>query len=181
MLSQQHGRGAAKHFFVWVFFGLLTLRAEAQLGVYGKFDYTRYSVPGSTVSFHGGGVGIYDDFLHLGPIRAGLDLRGDLLTGTNQHDRDILAGVRVAVKPPLLPIRPYVQGSVGVGGTKATGATAPGIVPVYSNKLQTGVFGGVDWTVIPHVDFRAVELGYTRITGLSANQFTVSSGIVLRL
>ncbi len=162
-------------------FCLFEMDAHAQIGVYGKFDYTHYSEPGTSSSFYGGGVGVFDDFLHAGPIRAGLDLRGDSLTGTNLHERDFLIGVRIAVKPPLLPIRPYVQGSVGIGGTEATGPLAPGITAHYTNKFLTGVFGGVDLTILPHVDFRALEVGYGRISSLSANQVTVSSGLVLRL
>lgn len=166
---------------IFSFFSLFTLAGHAQLGVYGKVDYTRYSQPGTNTSFYGGGVGVYDDFIHAGPIRAGLDLRGDLLTGSGAHYRDLLAGVRVAFKRPVLPVRPYVQGSVGIGGTEATGPFAPGIQARYNNKFLTGVFGGIDITILPHLDFRAVELGYGRISGLSANEFTASSGIALRL
>ncbi len=156
------------------------LVAAAQTGLYGKLDLTNYSASGSSTTFYGGGGGIYNDFLHAGPVHAGVDLRGGYGAATNLAYRDFLAGVRVGVKLPVVGLRPYAQGSVGIGGTKVTGPTAAGIVPVWNNKLLGVGFLGVDVTVLPHVDWRAVELGFGRINGLSANEFKASTGVVLR-
>ena len=49
-------------------FCLFTAAAQAQLAAYGKFDYSRYSQLGTTTSFYGPGVGVYDDFLHADPL-----------------------------------------------------------------------------------------------------------------
>ena len=63
--------------------------AHGQLAVYGKFDLLHDSQNENNASlvssvqttfFYGGGVGVYDDFLHFGPLRLGVDVRGDLLT-----------------------------------------------------------------------------------------------------
>ncbi len=165
--------------------------ARAQIGIYGKFDLTNYTNrnDNTTTLLHGGGVGIYDDFLHVGPVHAGLDLRGSLQSGTNLSYRNLLVGVRVGVKPPILPIRPYIQGSVGVGGTRYTGTTAAGITNVpYERKLTYEVLGGIDLTIFPHFDFRAIELGYGQQSGVGSRSntpattlFLVSTGLVFRL
>lgn len=175
-----------------LFLGSASIAASAQVGIYGSFDYTRYTDHSynATSSFYGGGVGAYDDFLHLGPIRAGLDFRGDFLAGNNYRYRDVLGGIRVAVKVPVLPIKPYGQFSVGVGGPAYTGPFAAGISGVqYSTKFTYEVLGGIDITILPHVDLRAVEVGYGRMTGVSGGAasnpastlFSVRSGIVFRL
>ena len=165
--------------------------AIAQVGIYGKFDATRLST-GTTNDFEtpgwydGGGAGVYYDFIHLGPIGFGADLRGNLLTGNQQKFRSALFGLRLAIKPPILPIRPYVQGSAGIGGGTHGGLANAG--SIYSNKFEYQVLGGLDYAFFPHLDWRVAEFGYGRVTGISSgasaspvNLFTVSSGIVLRL
>ena len=153
----------------WTGFVLAGAAAHAQLAVYGKFDLLHNSQNENnngianqvqTTFFYGGGAGLYDDFLHVGPVRVGVDVRGDLLTGKGFRYRDVLGGVRVAVKLPVLPFRPYVQGSVGSGGTQPTGPLAAGISSApYANKFTYVVFGGLDTGLIPHVDLRAIEVG----------------------
>src|SRR5450756_2673620 len=93
--------------------------ASAQIGVYGKLDAVHFSnnVNKTSVWLSGPGLGIYDNFIHAGPISAGVDLRGNYLYGSNERYRSALAGIRVAAKPPLLPIRPYVEGLIGIAGT----------------------------------------------------------------
>ena len=149
--------------------------AQAQLAVYGKFDLLHNSQNENsngivnevqTTFFYGGGVGVYDDFYHFGPVRLGVDVRGDLLTGSSFDYRDVLGGVRLAVKLPVLPFRPYVQGSVGTGGTKYTGG-GTAVTTAYSNKFTYVVFGGSDTGILPHVDFRAIEVGVGQQTSAS--------------
>jgi hypothetical protein len=164
--------------------------AHAQIGIYGKFDATnlstgngdQYETPGW---YYGGAAGVYDDFVHLGPIGLGLDLRGNLLAGNQQKYRSALVGLRLAVNPPILPIRPYIQGSVGLGSTSHSGLEGAGTN--YSNKFQYLVLGGVDYTIFPHLDWRVAELGYGRMSGISSsgsaptvNLFTIGSGLVVR-
>lgn len=176
----------------FLFLGFASVAASAQVGIYGDFDYTHYTdhSANASTSFYGGGVGVYDDFLHVGPLRAGLDLRGDFLGGNNYRYRDVLAGVRVAAKAPVLPFKPYGQFSVGVGGPRSTGALGAGISGShYTTKFTYEVMGGVDCTILPHVDFRVLELGYGRMTGVDGSAvsnpastlFSVRSGLVFRL
>jgi hypothetical protein len=170
-------------------FILSTAAAHAQVGIYGKFDATRLSSSASTTSastwFYGPGVGIYYDALHLGPISLGADLRGDILSGSSEDYRSGLFGLRLAIKAPVLPIKPYIQGSVGVGATKPTALSS---LPLhYTTKFEYQIASGVDFTIFPHIDWRIVELGYGRITGISsggeapaANLFNASTGLVVR-
>lgn len=171
---------------------VLTAAAHGQFGVYGKFDLNHYSFNNggtSAATLYGGGFGIYDDFVKLGPVRGGVDLRESLVTNSKYDYRSTLFGARVALKAPVLPLRPYVQGSVGVGGTKSKGPLAAGISgSSYSNKFSYEILGGLDWTVFPHVDFRAVEIGFGRQSGTgsaagsgASSMVVVSSGLVLRL
>ena len=92
-------------------------------------------------------------------------------------------------KAPVLPIRPYVQASVGAGGTKYTGPTAAGISNLqYHSKFMYEILGGVDYTLVPHVDLRVIEIGVGRQTGASGAvgnpaviTVEVSTGLVIRL
>jgi hypothetical protein len=167
----------------------LTVAASAQVGIYGNFAAVHLTNNSGGANFwsYGPGAGLYYDFLHFGPIRIGADLRGNRLWGNEVDYWSGLGGVRLVVKPPVLPFRVYAQGSAGVGGSKASGNT--GNLPNnYSNKFQYDVFGGTDFTLLPHIDWRVVELGYGRMSGVNAGTaapssgvFTLSSGIVLRL
>ena len=180
-------------------FGLAlgTTAADAQLAVYGKFDLLHNSQDEDnssiannlqTTFFYGGGVGVYDDFFHVGPVHVGVDVRGDVLTGKYSNYRDVLGGVRVAVKIPFLSFRPYVQGSVGAGGTRGTSPLLNGITSnSYATKFTYVVFGGLDRRIVPHVDFRAIEVGVGQQTsdsdavGASKPVLVfISSGLVVR-
>jgi hypothetical protein len=169
---------------------LSTITTHAQVGIYGKLDINHFSgsivagVPAASTWYYGPGVGVYYDFLHLGPVSLGADLRGDLLYGSQSKYRSALFGLRLAAKPPLLPIRPYIQGSVGAGGPRYTGPLGAGINPPgYSTKFQYQIAGGVDFTLLPHLDLRAAEIGYGRMTGINepvTTMLTISTGLVFR-
>jgi hypothetical protein len=164
--------------------------ASAQVGIYGKFDAVHVSntdsVNESNGWFVGPGAGIYYDFLHLGPIGIGADLRGNLLYANSNRYRSFLFGPRLAIKTPILPLRPYIQASVGLGGSTHGGLGNVGTI--YNNKFQYDIFGGVDYALLPYLDWRVAELSYGRMTGISsgasvpdANLFTISTGVVIRL
>ena len=169
--------------FLLVLLGAATA-ANAQVGIYGKFDYVHYSVDSNSTGYVGGGVGVYDDFLHAGPLSLGLDLRGDLTSESNSNYRTLLVGVRVAGRVPITGLRPYVQGSIGVGGTEAKGPFAVGITGVsYNNKLTYEGIAGVDFRILPHVDFRAVEFALgkqSKLDNSAPTIFSLSSGLVVR-
>jgi hypothetical protein len=171
-------------------FLLSTAAARSQLGIYGEFSAT--SVPGdaflgtAAAWDKGASVGVYDDFLHAGPIGLGLDLRGGYGSANGSSSYSFLFGPRLAVKPPVLPIRAYVQASVGLGGVSANDALAKSTRT--TGRLQYGFIGGLDYTLLPHLDLRLPEIGYVRTSedqfsggAAPANLLTVSAGVVLRL
>jgi hypothetical protein len=177
--------------FLFFTFFILPTAAKAQLAVYGDASVLHLSQPATSTTpsdsawFGGPGVGIYDDFAHLGPLAAGLDLRGNYLFASGQKYRDVLLGVRASVHPPFLPLRPYVQGSIGVGGSKPDSNDS--LATHFNNKFEYQVAGGLDLGIFPHLDYRVAEVAYSRVstassaqTSTQSNLVTVSTGIVLR-
>jgi len=165
--------------------------AHAQIGVYGKFNVvhvpatsaTNFVTPGW---YYGPSGGVYFNLVHLGPVSLGGDIRADYLFQSPQRYRDVLFGVRVGAKAPILPLRPYAQISAGIGGPSTGGVQNTG--RTYSNKFQYWIIGGVDHTILPRIDWRVAEIGYGHMTGVSSgppvagvNLFTLSTGVVVRL
>lgn len=99
-----------------------------------------------------------------------------------------MVGPRISAKPFSRPIKPYVQFSFGYGTTKPPTST------VHISKFDYAVYGGVDYTLQKHIDFRVVEIGYGSLTTVSSadvggggtlyipasNQVSFSSGLVFR-
>jgi hypothetical protein len=159
---------------------LSCLSAKAQLTVYGKLDFNRYNSnngDNDAVNLYGGGVGIQDNFLHVGPLSLGADLRGDLDSGSQNTYYSLLFGAPVSFK--LHTVKPYLEPVVGVGGVKYTGPTAAGITTHYSGELTFGGVGGVVATVLPHLDWRVVEVGYISERG-GTPDLLVSTGLGFR-
>lgn len=137
------------------------------------------------------GGGITFNFLNLHVVKLGLDARGSTKRGTTGADTAEL-GLRLGFQPPLLRLKPYVQGGVGYLATRTTNVstTSTGGTPVggtFSNDYATvGFHAGVDKPLIPFLDFRIIEAGYTHAftTGTSsgginnANTFSLSTGLV---
>ena len=174
---------------------ILSTTAQAQIGIYGKFDALRLNAstvgsPSQAVAwFTGPGAGVYYDFLHHGPVALGADLRGNLLFGKQQKYRSALFGLRLVATPPRLAIRPYIQGSVGAGGARYDVAPISGATNyTYSTKFQYQVLAGLDYNLMRHLDARLAEVGYGRMSGISSNinaadatLFTISAGLVFKI
>jgi hypothetical protein len=159
--------------------------AFAQVGIYGKLDLNPYTDTNAKTQnwIYGGGIGIYDDFVHAGPIAIGGDLRGDIDSGSNHGYRSLLLGPRLALKVPVVHLRPYVEPLFGYGGAKYTGQTAAEVTTSYDNKILYGGVGGLDLTILPHLDWRVIEGGYLkeRNGSLPNPSILLSTGIVFRL
>jgi hypothetical protein len=178
-----------------------TLAAQAQVGVGLYFNPVAVRVGNSSVDagpfaflgqnstsqvFYGYNYGGYWDFFHSGPISAGFDLRESDLHANNALLRSFMVGARVSAKPFKRPIKPYAQFSFGYGTTKAPANT------VHISKFDYTVYGGLDYGLQKHIDFRVLELGYGSLTTISsadvggggylyvpaANQISFSSGLV---
>jgi hypothetical protein len=161
--------------------------ARAQVGVYGMFTVDRLSniasspLPAQTPSESaarsnyvnplGGTGGVYYDFMKLGPVKLGADLRGSILTtkrgGYVNFDESgariysTLGGIRAAFHTPVASLKPYLQVSAGLGrsdyGLAIT--TTTGHVILYNNFQYEGL-AGLDIKVLPIMDWRVAEFGY---------------------
>ncbi|HEX3968596.1 MAG TPA: hypothetical protein VHW70_11565 [Edaphobacter sp.] len=160
-----------------------TTSAHAQVGVYGMFTVDRLSnlqsspllpVPAprvDPVNPLGGTGGVYYDFLKLGPVKLGADLRGSILTtkrgayvtanagGTRIYS--VLGGVRAAIHTPLAPLKPYIQLSAGLGRSDygLSQTTSTGQIIIYNNFQYEGLVG-LDVKLLPIMDWRVAEFGY---------------------
>jgi hypothetical protein len=137
--------------------------------------------------FYGYNLGGYYDFFHSGKIGAGFDMRYADLHANNAMLREFLVGVRVSGTPFNKSLKPYLQVSIGDGTSKAPLST------VHITKLDYGIFGGVDYALGRHVDFRVLEVSYGSLATAStstvaaagpnipaANLLHFSSGLVFR-
>lgn len=164
-----------------------TTSAHAQVGVYGMFTVDRLSniasspLPAPTTTGPnartntadplGGTGGIYYDFMKLGPVRLGADLRGSILTtkrGANVSFNDTgtrlysaLGGIRGVFHTPLAPLKPYIQVSAGLGRSDygLSNTTTTGHVVLYNNFEYEGL-AGLDIKLLPIMDWRVAEFGY---------------------
>ncbi len=182
--------------------------AQAQLAAYGtvsvrrmtSIPYTEGTTSYTNGSFDavGGTFGLYYDWRTYGPVRLGADVRGSIDNSTKGaytstvaggHLASGLGGVRASFHVPLIPLKPYVQGSVGFArtnfGTDYNSALATSGVSnttgiQLSNHVEYDVFVGADLSILPFVDFRVVELGYGAVQGHSHTYpiESLSSGIV---
>lgn len=158
--------------------------AFAQTGVYAEFTGGKISAA-NTAWMYGPTFGLYHDD-GFGPIALGLDVRGSFLrrgdqsgAGSDQSLNTLQGGVRLAVTPHILPIKPYVEALGGYGGL----TTGQGASRMSASHVTYQFLGGVDFTFFPRLDWRVVEFSYGRLSGLSNTYApkTLSTGLVLRL
>jgi hypothetical protein len=149
-----------------------------------RFSNVQTGFQNQTTDFWTSGVGggLTLNFLPVGPVKVGFDLRGSTRPGTTGEDTG-MGGLRVAFNPPLIRIKPYIQGSGGYVATRsqniANGAT-------FSNEYAAWeIFGGIDIPLATFVDVRAIEVGGG--TGISIHAianapnislFTINAGLV---
>ena len=164
-----------------------TASAHAQFGVYGMFTVDRLSniasspLPAPTTDDAnarlntadplGGTGGVYYEFKKVGPFTLGADLRGTILTtkrGANNSFNDtgtriysVLGGVRGVIHTPKDWLKPYIQGSVGLGRSDygLSNTTSTGQVILYNNFEYQGL-AGLDIKLLPVLDYRVAEFGY---------------------
>jgi hypothetical protein len=164
----------------FLFLAFSTLSSRAQIGVYASFSAAKYDLPNNTDWTYGPTFGLYDDAFHLPIITVGFDARAAIL-GSEETTRLIsgMAGPRLSAHLPLIPLKPYVEGLVGVGHV----TTGQGFARIDDLFLNTGVAAGADLTFFPRFDWRIVEYSYSRFPSLNGgtNQKTLSTGLVFRL
>ena len=166
---------------------------RAQTAIYGMFSAGHYSGLGvgygtapnqsGGMTARGGTFGVYDNFAPFGPVKFGGDARFFIQNSANSTTygnklSGFLFGPRLAIKPPPpIPIKPYIQLQIGAVGTNNGTSSSK------STSFAYQVNGGVDYTILPHLDIRG-EYGAGQLTSISNSNHTLQEfgiGLVLRL
>mgnify|MGYP001556865796 CR=1 FL=1 len=147
---------------------LFPLTAKAQIGIYTGFSGAHFN---STTVF-GPLVGVYAQKGAL--LMLGADLRGSFLNRNGQQFNTGAIGPRFAFHPIGLPIKPYIEALVGIASSSTGNSSS-------ATHLNYQVLGGIDATLLPHLDWRVIEFDHSAITGNSLNANILTTGIVLRL
>ena len=157
--------------------------AHGQLGLYGGFSAAKTNVANEPW-LYGATFGAYYNVVKLPVIHLGLDGQAVILnsssnnSGSQQKITNGLAGPRLEVHLPLIPLKPYAAAHLG-GSNFQIGQ---GIARTEKTVFSYGFSAGADLTVFPRLDWRVVEYSYTRskVFG-TVNQSTFTTGLVLRL
>ncbi|HWG19232.1 MAG TPA: hypothetical protein VG225_01795 [Terracidiphilus sp.] len=171
--------------FALLLFALSIPAARAQTALYGQFGASRfYSVPKANSSAnindwgYGGGFGLYSDFMKVPFGKVGGDIRVQFVRpASNTTLTSFLLGPRLALHPKVVPLNPYAEFLFG-GGHFSYGNNSPS-----TTQFDWRVLGGVDKTLLPHLDWRVIEVSYGQLNTYSGRlrPVTLSTGIVLRL
>ncbi|MDE1176735.1 MAG: hypothetical protein PW789_09010 [Edaphobacter sp.] len=159
-------------FFVFALLLTLPSAVHAQIGIYGAVSGAALSSAPKDVGY-GGMVGAYKQSGHF--LATGLDLRGTFLGREGFHYYTYAIGPRIAFKPRVLPISPYVEGMIGLANYNNGKNTNS------SNHLNYQVLGGVDATIMPRIDWRIIDVAYSGVGGESISAMTFSTGLVIRV
>jgi hypothetical protein len=161
--------------------------------VNGNSSATLPSTP-TTTSYWTPGVqgGVTLRLIPLGPAAIGLDVRGSR-GFDKQYAETLFAGLKLSVKAPLIPFKPYIQASGGWVGSHAAltnnvSNLVSGTVP-RNSFWSYEILGGIDTRMAPFVDLRPIEIGvghgYYQSGATTAAPpitfFTLSTGIVFHL
>jgi hypothetical protein len=162
--------------------------ARAQIAIYGQATGGDLQFAQSS-HVYGGTFGIYDT-RRYGPVSAGLDFRGGLMkrgSSVGLYNDTALDtgqfGVRVAAAPGLLPfahsLMPYAEALIGLGYWRG----GVGVTREDGNHFLAQLAVGLDYTIVPHVEWRVAEFTYGRDGAMPGhiNPETLSTGIVLRV
>jgi hypothetical protein len=144
---------------VGLYFNPIAIRASNSHADSGPYAFLGQNSTSNV--FYGYNLGGYYDFYHSGKLNAGLDARFADLHANNAMLRDLLGGVRVSGQPWKRPFKPYAEITIGTGTTKAPDST------IKVRKLDYAIFGGVDYTLARHVDWRVFEIGYGSLVTVS--------------
>lgn len=156
----------------------MTTAARAQVGLYvnpiaihisnstpdtGPFAF--FGDNKTSRTFWGANIGGYYTLFHGEKFDAGLDIRDSIVKGNNASLNSFLLGARISAKPIRTAFKPYAALLGGVGSSK------PPTSSVHESKPQFGIFGGLDYALNSHVDFRVVEVGYGSVSTANSGNF----------
>src|SRR5690348_2977411 len=153
------------------------LPGRAQTGVYAMFSTSDFHANVSRQ--YGPSFGFYHNLWRPPYIGIGFDARATLLGSGATKAYMGLVGPRLQLRPRVIPLMPYVEGLVGVGDVHVGNAASV----VSSTALAYEGAIGVDWTILPRLDWRVVEYSAGGFSSLNASisPRTWSTGLVLRL
>ncbi len=160
-------------------FVLMPVSLHAQLGLYGSFTAAKLNVLDNSDFIYGGTFGAYLTSGRAAIFSAGLDLRGSFASGGGTAFNSGSIGPRIALNLHVLPIHPYVEATAGVGNATFAGPQGNNLT-----KFEYQFLGGLDFTILPRIDWRIAEFSYGGLSGLNSNSFhpkSFSTGLVLRL
>ncbi len=168
-----------------ILFALLLVAAgipkvHAQTAIYGQFSASRFNnnaIPNANQWGYGGGFGLYSDFQKIPFGKVGADVRLQFTRpASNTTLTSFLVGPRLEVHPHVIPLNPYAEFLFG-GGHFSYGNNSPS-----TTQFDWRVLGGLDKTVLPHVDWRVIEVSYGQLNTYSGRlrPVTFSTGVVLR-
>lgn len=147
--------------------------AHAQTAIYAQATGQSNNLTSGNGYFWGPTFGIYHDSHSLALVHIGYDVRGSILKNGSAQFSSGLGGLRASVVPHVIPIKIYgeVLGGIGVVSNGSS-----------STNFQYQINGGLEYTLLPHIDWRAVEIAYNGYSGNSVgNPVALSTGIVFRL
>jgi len=163
--------------FALLLFAVGIPAAQAQTAIYGQFSASHYNLPSTNEWGYGGGFGIYSDFYKVPFAKVGGDLRVQFSRpASNTTLTSFLLGPRLALHPKVVPLNPYAEFLFG-GGHFSYGNNQPS-----TTQFDWRAIGGLDKTLLPHLDWRVIEVSYGQLNTFSGTlkPVTLSTGIVLR-
>jgi hypothetical protein len=153
---------------------------HAQLGLYGAFTAQNLGGPNNNgYDLYGGTFGGYLASGRLAILSVGIDLRGSFTRSSGASFDSGSIGPRIALNTHILPIQPYVEGTIGLGHVDFTGGSMGG-----ATKFEYQVLGGLDYTILPRIDWRVAEYSYGALSMTNNYNYrpkSLSTGLVLRL
>ncbi len=158
---------------------LSSVSLQAQLGLYGAFTAQNLGPNSSGYDYYGGAFGAYLASGQLALLSAGVDLRGSFANNSGNTFDSYSIGPRISLNTHILPIHPYVEATAGVGRLSLGGESLGS-----ATKFEYQFLGGLDFTILPRIDWRIAEFSYGGSSTFNNSSFhpkSLSSGIVLRL
>ncbi|HEV2464154.1 MAG TPA: hypothetical protein VGT04_10135 [Acidobacteriaceae bacterium] len=154
------------------------LPGRAQTGVYAMFSASDFQTPNVSRQY-GPTFGVYHDMWSLPVVHAGVDLRATLLGSGSTKAYTGMIGPKLQLHPHVLPLMPYVEGLVGAGDVQV----GEGVAVIDKTAIAYEGVAGVDWTILPRIDWRVVEFAAGGFSSLNASVSprTLSTGLVVRL
>ena len=176
--------------------------AHAQLAAYATVTGERLSgltcldplsqcaATGGVVHPYGANFGGYYDFRTIGPVRFGVDLRGNVFSTSKSaqsyqassgllRQYSALGGLRASFATPLKFIRPYGEFAVGYAKTNAAGYSTTTGINSYSNYTEAEGLVGVDVPVASFLSIRAIEFGGGALFGPNTHAVeSIGAGVV---